>query len=415
MSNDESTVAADVATDVKKHTITDPSNYKVLPSYDNDFTKTGKLTTITELIKTREAQQTDRLTVDFFKQQGKKSKHETLFLFMVILRITVPSAKPDSSYHKFKPNAFSKKLPQRASYKKCLLLADLGDPNQLTAVILEESNDDHNLYFSRDLSLMNVAVGQRLVVQSPKLDGNQLKNGAWVLKTNRPLEFVSDPRLPTRLLRSENVGHELRYFVIKSTPIFLMHDDVIDPLRTMCNFHACDRQNAKAIRTHTNCGCWMQNKRMDNSPRNTVLMFTFYFPDQLQKIIQVKDFTSLRTSKLFFKDGNILAEADDLNKNSVYAYMQTQWRQTVDHVNSNGGWTIIGWFIRATVDEDDKEEQDEMLLRTNVKINVSFLYPSTKKGQAIPNDRTIHQEKITELLSNTTSATEMADSSDNDH
>lgn len=87
----------------------------------------------------------------------------------------------------------------------------------------------------------------------------------------------------------------------------------------------------------------------------------------------------------------------------------------MDHVNSNGGWTIIGWFIRATVDEDDKEEQDEMLLRTNVKINVSFLYPSTKKGQAIPNDRTIHQEKITELLSNTTSATEMADSSDNDH
>jgi hypothetical protein len=397
-----------------RNDITVPGNYVVYPNYDNGFTADGRVTTLTELIATREAQQTDRLSLEFFNKAPKKPKVETPFLFMLVLKISVPSTKAGDTPYKdmFKKNAFNKKAKQNGSYKKCILLADLGDPNQLTAVILEESNEDHNRLFARDKTMERVAVGQRCAIMSPKLEGNQLKNGAWVLTTNRPLEFLSAPRVPTRTLRSERVGHEIRYFVMKGIKIHLLDNDVVDPLKTMCNFHSCDRQNASKLRTQTNCGCWMQNKQMDNSPRNTVLMFTFYFSDANRNIIQVKDFTSLKTSKLFFKNQNILAEMEDLHNNSVYSYVQTQWRKGVAHVNDNGGWTIVGWFIRATIDEDDRDEADETLFRANVKINVSYLYPSTQKGYKIPEGDTIDQTKLKELICSGNNATAQTDISD---
>ena len=107
--------------------------------------------------------------------------------------------------------------------------------------------------------------------------------------------------------------------------------------------------------------------------------------------------TSLRTSKLFFRGKNILSDADMLNTNTVYDYVQEKWRSVIDHVNDNGGWTIVGWYIRATIEDDDKDGNDETLLRDNVKINVSYLYPSTKASQNIPDVHTIDHSKVKEF------------------
>ena len=266
------------------------------------------------------------MTLESFSKPVKKQKKATPFLYCVVLRITAPTLKSnDSASALFKKNRFDKKVNQKATYKKCILLADLADDNQLTGVILEESNEDHNRLFQRDLSLQHVAVGQRCVILTPRIEGNQMKNGAWVISTNRPIGFVQAPRIPTCPLRCERIGHEIRYYTIKNTKIFLLDDDVVDPIKTKCNFHSCDRQNAKQMGTLNNCGCWMQNRRSDTGPRNTVLMFTFYFQDTSGKIIKVADFTSLRTSRLFFNDGNILSDTETLQRNEVYEYMQDQW------------------------------------------------------------------------------------------
>ena len=379
--------------------ILNPGKYTVCSNYDNGFTKKGKVTTITELIANREARQTDRLTVSSFQKATKKQDRGLPFLSCMVLRITVPSSKPgDSLYNQFKKNKFDKKATQRATYKKCILLADLADDNQLTGVILEESNEDHNRLFQRDLSLEHVSVGSRCVVLSPKIEGNQLKNGAWVITTNRPLEFIAAPELPTRPLRSERVGHEIRYYVQKTAQVLLLEDDVVDPLRTKCNFHSCDRLASKALGVQTNCGCWMQNRRSDTGPRNTVLMFSFYFADTNKKVIKISDFSSLRTSKLFFENRNILAETDQLQTNSVYHHMQDQWRSTIEYVNDHGGWTIVGWYIRAVLDDEEKDESDETLYRTNVKVNVSYLFPTDANLQ-IPKEETICQCDVLKYVS----------------
>ena len=321
----------------------------------------------------------------------------------MLLRIAVPSNKSDEPTHtQFKKNELDKKNTQRATHKKCLLFADLIDEHQLSGAILEESNEDHNGLFQRDLSLEHAAVGARCVILSPKIEGNQLKNGAWVITTNGPLEFVKEPGTPARPLKSERVGHEIRYCALHNKKVLLLEDDFIDPLRTKCNFHSCDRSHAKSLGAHTNCGCWMQNRRSDAGPRNTVLMFSFYFTDANEKVIKAADFSSLRTTKLFFQNQNVLADAEQLQTNTVCDCMQEQWRSVIEHINDNGGWTIAGWCIRAQVEDDEKEESDETLLRTNVKINVSCPHPTNSTMTSsinLPDGKTIKQEKALEFMS----------------
>lgn len=396
-----------------KNDITVPDNYEVFPCYDGAFRNGATLTTITELIASREKFQTDRLTAASFESPVKKSNQGKRFLFCFMLRITLPNTKAtDASNSLYKKNRFDKKTNQRPTYKKCILFADLADGNQLTGVILEESNEQHNRLFRRDLTLEHVAVGQRFVIQSPEAEGSQLKNGAWVITTHRPLEFVQNPRIPTRTLRSEQVGHEIRYYVIKKAEVKLLPTDVVYPVHTQCNFHSCDRQNAHNMGSQTNCACWMQNRRSETTPRNTVLMFTFYFQDNNDKIIKVQNFSSLRTSRLFFKGKNILSDAESLNRNAVFDYMQDQWRGTIDYVNTHGGWTIVGWYIRATIDDEDKDENDETLFRTNIKVNVSFLYPTMEQAQDIPDIHTIDQDMVKSLVSDEIELDQQSDVAD---
>lgn len=382
-----------------QETILDTTQYSIAPNYDKAFLKNGRVTTISQLLENREANDTQNLTIASFQAPAKKPKNGTPFLFALLLRITVPATKTtDSNFSAFKKNRFDKKANNRATYKKCILLADLADLNQLTGVLLEESNEDHNKLFHRDLSLDSVSVGSLCAVLNPKIEGHQLKNGAWVITTNRPIEFLLAPDIPERPLRTEKIGHEIRYFSLQSSQIYLLPDDAIDPMKTKCNFHSCDRHNAKSIGNQS-CGCWMQTRRNDTGPRNTVLMFTFYFQDSGNKIVKAADFSSLRTTKLLFKNQSILADIEMLQNNNVHEYIQDKWRGSVKHVNDNGGWTIVGWFIRATIDDEEKEENDETLLRTSVKINVSYLYPTNKSSRSIPDEHTINQSDIRKLIS----------------
>ena len=124
----------------------DPKKCVVYPNYDNGFKTTGQVTTITKLIAQRVERHPDVLTLESFSKQQRKKNIP--FLFGQILRISTPAKSNDPTNNFFKKNKFDRKTNSKATYKKCILLADLADPNQLTGVLLEQSNEDHNNLFA---------------------------------------------------------------------------------------------------------------------------------------------------------------------------------------------------------------------------------------------------------------------------
>ena len=379
------------------------SDYKVHPNYNSGFLATSKVTNLTKLIAEHE-RQTETLEA----QISKKQKHEPNFLFLFIIKLIEPSKKPDNQFGAFRSNRFVKHPAAMASYKTCVLCADLRDISQHTCVILLKTNDHRNNFVSRDMSLQHLAVGVRIAVLSPWLDGNQFSNGAWVITTNRPVEVLVEPKLPIRPLQAEKVSDDLRYFVLKNRQVELLSADTINPLKTKCGFYTCNHQNSFAIQ-NGRCGCWQTDKQDDRGPRQTVLMLNFCFQDSNDKWQRVKNFTSLRTSKLFFEDQNILFKMTDLQNNDVYELMQDRVRNSIGYVNNNGGWKIVGWFVTARLETDGTDNNEDHLYRMTMKINVAFLMP-TKKTTEIPNDHLlVHDEIRTRLAGNTKQAANDSD------
>jgi hypothetical protein len=245
----------------------------------------------------------------------------------------------------------------------------------------------------------HISVGCRFAVKSPVLIG-MLKSGSYVIKTDRSLEVLTAPAIVPRPLNPRNVQDSLRFFVLTGKKLLLHKKSMLIPYQSKCNGRACDRLQA-ATKPNQPCGCWTQSSRCDTLAKNTVFKQDFFFKDSNEDINQVTDFTSLKWSKFMFTDGQILFERDDLQKDNVFHTLQVTWRKLVGHVNDNGGWTIIGWYKRATQTDEDKHETETNILAESVKINVSHLIPTTLTIDTIPDEHQMKTADIRKLLDET--------------
>jgi hypothetical protein len=389
------------ATGTQPHTqaagLNDNDKWKVLSTYDSGFLEYSKCVTISDLVYKKNKIKSDTFKTEFTDTDtgGKAS-----FLVGILLRISPPSQvnlEPGTQYFNNKANGqrLAKRLKTaNTGIKKILLFGCLTDTKAQTFVLLEANNTTHNLFF-RNRALDKVKVGTCFAVKSPSVIGT-LKSGSVVVETARPLEVMDDPPLPTRTLSRSLYQEALRFFVLRGIKIGIRDDDVIVPIQTLCNGTACDRLSSGPKPTKL-CGCWNQSSRNDSTCKNTVLKQDFCFKDSDGEIHHVSDFTSLQWSKLLFEDRQILADQAELQNDRVFFELQKTWKKVITHVNQNGGWTIVGWFKRATVQEDDRQENDANLLVDNVKLNISVLTPSTTAGAAIPVTMNLKHDNIRKL------------------
>jgi hypothetical protein len=208
--------------------------------------------------------------------------------------------------------------------------------------------------------------------------------------------MLESPQLPIRSLSKSLYQESLRFFSLTGVKIGIRDGDVIVPIQTLCNGKACDRLSA-ASKPGRPCGCWNQSSRSDTTCKNTVLKQDFCFKDSDNEIHHISDFTSLQWSQLLFEDKQILADHTELQNDKVFLELQKSWKKVITHVNKNGAWTIVGWFKRATVQEDEKQENDANLLVDNVKLNISLLTPTTTAGAKIPSPLLLQHDNIRKL------------------
>jgi hypothetical protein len=373
--------------------------YRVMPAYNRNFETNSEPVTITDLLDETLEDPNSTLCWSEMEEEGgsEPAQQKLRFMFAVMLKLSRPDdKKTDQGFVGYKGTKFGKKAKiEKGSYKKSMLFGDLNDPEGKTFVIFEETNDKHALLFRRDRSIKDVRVGARLAVMEPRIDG-RLKSGSYIVITEHPFEFLSGPDYPPRGLRTEQVGHDLRFFVKHGEKLMWRPSDRVSVLRTLCNGEACDRLQSNK-NPNDLCGCWHQASRSDSTAKNTVLKFDFYMKDGYGKSVQVKDFVSLRTSRLFFEDRNIRSDQDALFDTAVDVMLQRKWLATVKHVNRNGGWTIVGWFMRANVVDESAEENEGHIETGNVKINISYLYP-TNTDLAVPLCCSMRQAEIRATL-----------------
>ena len=168
-------------------------------------------------------------------------------------------------------------------------------------------------------------------------------------------------------------------------------------MQTNCSAEVCDRLKSFTNPT-TPCACFAQYTRNGQTAKNVCINLGFRFKAN-EEWICIDHFTSLRTSRLLFEKETISHDCQTLLGNQITTKISESWKNVVKHVNNHGGWTIMGWFVRAIKTEEDKQENDEDAIHESIKTNITYLYPTTLQHGDIPKDLLVTKAFIRSVLS----------------
>ncbi len=259
--------------------------------------------------------------------------------------------------------------PGNAKYDRIFTLADLKTPGKCFAIITESPNEtDRLLQYMRDSS----ALGDMLVLHEPESPTRAL-NDMPVVNTLSPLypveELASDD-LPTVNLVAPQVGQQ-RYFFLKCKTIRISRLQIMP---ASCRGVFCDRQQLP--NRLVSCGCLFTARAAA-----LVVQFhvTFEYIDEAgnDASYTVTNFRSWRTTKLFVAP--ITPTTDLTTYYNSRDTVRELVSESVDLVNNNGGWSILGWYRRGEVnDASGNQEAGTEIASLNQPIHMSYLPPTNK-------------------------------------
>ena len=372
-----------------------PRGFRVKSRYDSSWTNSYQVITAKSKRLQLESTRDEDLVVRPYEPDAAIVSE---VIIGILLNIRRPSeSKPDVQFRRV---SFGKKTQTQTTFKAIYSLGDLNDASGGSTIsLIEKNNSDHTEFHRRDMQKREITIGCRIAILCPQIIG-VLKNGSTLVHTSRPLQVLAAPPIPEVPYLPHAVQLEKKYFVIKMATIHPKRNSFPIPICTNCSANTCDRllcsENPNAP-----CGCFSQFSRTTNNAKNVCFKTTFYI-DAQGDLLSVKDFTSLRFSKLLFENEIIVHDIEQMHDSAVISLIAEKWRPFLQHVNNNGGWTVVGWMVRAKKQVEEginvTNDQDADLLHDTIKTNICYVYPTTLRHNDIPTYLLVQHARINEIL-----------------
>jgi hypothetical protein len=166
-----------------------------------------------------------------------------------------------------------------------------------------------------------------------------------------------------------------RFFLLKGMHLNIQNVIVEDP---SCTGYMCDQQEERKAEG-VPCGCLVQSDRC-----NVVLSCNLFVTNENgEEVFFVRNFRSWVFTKMLFGNSlSDLATKGDYNDGEAFDIIRAHLSIIVDYVNSNGGWSLVGWFYigmlqdAGDVLQDLPKNQTELISAEMVTPHVSRHCPS---------------------------------------
>ena len=155
-----------------------------------------------------------------------------------------------------------------------------------------------------------------------------------------------------------------RTLVQNNTRAFVMNNATLEVLNTVpettkCAGLFCDCQRVReVIKLNKGCGCYGMNSRISNL---TVAHSIIVKDNNDMNQFSVEDYSSLTFSRLYLTEGafDATTRINDLQQLEVFDALEDAVDSVVQKINTNGGFTITGWYKRGQInDQSNKDEKD---------------------------------------------------------
>jgi len=316
----------------------------------------------------------DKTVLDYFQNKKKKakvtSKNVSLsdvctegfdehsdntvlkFIILNIKKVHQKSVKTFSSGHVSKWN-----VSTSLAYDRIITAADIGFPTGSCFCIIYQSQRESDNKLQK-FKLESCGVGDVGEMIEPSYTGRNLGNSdVPILQHKWPLKPIRDSftlltTIPNMIYDEENLPNSgTRFFLMKGVLIHVQNVSMEIPI---CTGTMCDRQEIKST-SDQSCACLTVSNRCP-----VVLSCNLFVKDQDgRNILVVKEFRSWVFTKMIC--GSLLSDnsgKDDFNDGDNLDQLRERTSIILDYVNSNGGWTVIGWY-RVGMQQDAADKMQD--------------------------------------------------------
>jgi hypothetical protein len=309
--------------------------------------------------------------ISFFCTQDNDDELENKLLHLIILNVTssakasVLRMQTSTQYGAKKP-----RVSRDVTYNRFWLCADLANPPRCFAIITRTAQDSSYLvrqtngltFFGSEYCIFEPDLTFQTIGTTPCLSNAE----RTMLLPCRPFNNISSTE---EIMAEPRVTGVTEYFVMNNKPIQICRPKIARDIS--CSGIQCDRQKAKG-----ECTCLHLT-----GSSSLVWSFDVKFPvtprfDPTSQV-HVQGFRSLRTTRLFFANfeeqaTNYAAELDG----GLLVPNRESFREMVEFINQpeNGGWTIIGWYMKGST--TDATNEAEKIDNDTFQVHISYLFPT---------------------------------------
>ena len=373
--------AADVEDPHAAYRVTEHSLYKAKYSRKYYIPSTARPISIRSL-------QTSGIVTNATRISNKRNT----FIPAILIRVNYKQKEPTRLYTSFKHGGAKHEKKELKTYRRMFVFASITDTEQLTFCVIEYSNTDEQLYWAYNPGKNDVSVGDRFCIVEPELQGQLQDSQTYIIETPLPFVEITAPTIPPRTFMDIKDGE--RYFVLKHVNVRLYNLHVVE---TKCGGTFCDR--LQVSEDSGLCACYT----IDSKTTGSSVTMAFQFDLQVEVPGSAETYTfpkasSLRTTKLFYQSRVIPPSSIEAYLFPPVANMvDAKTSALVNHVNTNGGWNVIGWAKRGTK-YTGTVDNTETTASAEIKYHLSYLYPANANAiNSLTPHHLILQDSLTAL------------------
>ena len=212
-----------------------------------------------------------------------------------------------------------------------------------------EARNCNNMLFERNLEYRDngtISIGTYFRILSPLPIENNMRGDIPLVKTQLPIIVLKSPSkvasVPVDLQLQEQTSMA---FVYNKVSLKLIRST---PLQTTCSGFLCDKQRVNDWTGSRGCGCY----HMTQYRSNIAFQHHIHFETPDGERIIHSDFSSTKFSLLYLSNhlpGALRISA--LRSSESFWDIEDQIEKVIKYVNSNLGWTVIGWYKRGVIND----------------------------------------------------------------
>lgn len=334
--------------------------------------------------------------ISFFTNKDNQDNLENKIIHFLVLNVTSGAKSANIKMNTSTPYGANKrtKYSKDITYNRYWICADLASPPNCFAIITRSSTESDNLlkdtkgepFVGAEYYLWEPSTTFQTVYKTVVL--NKIDT---MMKRFIPTSPFNNLISTTAFMREPPEASIPYYFILNNVHISLGRARA--NFNVSCGGIQCDRQKGT-----NGCTCLHVT-----STQSLVYTFdvTFAVPEEFDSTgrITVPNFSSLKTTKIFFKNFyDYSYNTDQESSLNLLSSHRQKIKSMVDFVNveANGKWTIVGWYQKGQT--TDATTEGDKIDNLNFQVHLTSVMP-TNYATVIMNSMDFNAMKIDDTAS----------------